>query len=54
MFHDDLPQEKHISSAVRAELDSRRDVPGSAAACHATNHKLLEIKVCTTRETVSK
>jgi len=44
-FHDFLLWEKHFSSAVRAELDLRRNVAGSAAACHAANNQLLEIKV---------
>jgi len=30
---------------VRAELGLRRNVAGSAAACHAANNQLLEIKV---------
>ena len=47
IFCDVLPQEKHFSSAVRTELDLRRNVTGSATACHAANHELLEIKVGT-------
>lgn len=42
-----ITQEKHISSAVRTELDLRGDVSGSTAPSHATNHELLEIKVRT-------
>lgn len=42
-----ITQEKHISSAVRTELDLRGDVSGSTASSHATDHELLEIKVRT-------